>query len=367
MQYPYRLLVPDGYKPNLRVHPSCRDEAHPAEKPVRTDEGIALKNPRPDRDDDSPGAAVDHSGTALAGGANSLTLATTASSVASDYINGTLALASGAGSVQERTIPAYNAVTKVATVSPNWNAQYLDLPGTFGNYASTPDSAAVSITGKIDIRVKAAANDWAAGVVQEFVDKSTTDSSQFSYLLRLNQDATLTLYWSQDGTNLLSASSTVAISTGDGDAVWIRGTLDTDNGAAGRDIKFYTSADGVVWTQLGATVTQAGATSIFDGTATLKVGQRAAGGPFAGKIFYAEVRNGIDGPVVAKFDPLNDGGKIGDTSFTSSTGEVWTINQSGSPAAELDGPPDATTEYSVTVPDTLAEAMGFTNSFGGAT
>ena len=55
MQYPYRLLVPDGQNPNLRVHPSCRDEAHPAEKPVRTDEGIALKNPRPDRDDDSPG------------------------------------------------------------------------------------------------------------------------------------------------------------------------------------------------------------------------------------------------------------------------------------------------------------------------
>ena len=32
--------------------------------------------------------------------------------------------------------------------------QYVQFPGTSGNYASTPDSAALSITGDIDIRAK---------------------------------------------------------------------------------------------------------------------------------------------------------------------------------------------------------------------
>jgi hypothetical protein len=35
---------------------------------------------------------------------------------------------------------------------------YLALPGTSGNYASAPDSAALSITGNIDIRCKVASS-----------------------------------------------------------------------------------------------------------------------------------------------------------------------------------------------------------------
>lgn len=50
LRAPYRMLVTDGDKPGLRVHPSCRDVKHPTEKPFNADEGIALKNPRPDRD-----------------------------------------------------------------------------------------------------------------------------------------------------------------------------------------------------------------------------------------------------------------------------------------------------------------------------
>lgn len=49
-------LEPDGYQPGLLVHSWCRDIAHPAEKPVRMTEGIALRRPAPDIDDDSEGA-----------------------------------------------------------------------------------------------------------------------------------------------------------------------------------------------------------------------------------------------------------------------------------------------------------------------
>lgn len=216
-------------------------------------------------------------------------------------------------------------------------AEYLSLPGVAGNYASTPDSAAVSVIGDIDVRVKVAAVDWTPGVISELVSKSTSDSSQFSYLLRLTTTGILQLYWSENGTTLLNVISTAVVSAANGAIKWVRVTMDVDNGAGGKTTRFYTSDDGETWTQLGLTVTSAGTTSIFDSTATLRLGARSPTGqsPLAGKIYYAEIRNGIDGTIVAKFDPRTDA-RPGDTSFTSSTtAEVWTINQSGSTPARL--------------------------------
>jgi len=40
------------------------------------------------------------------------------------------------------------------------NENYLYLPGTNGNYVSTPDAAPLDITGDIDIRVRISLDDW---------------------------------------------------------------------------------------------------------------------------------------------------------------------------------------------------------------
>lgn len=58
LQAPLKMLVPDLYKPGLLVHKTCRDEKHPQDKPVNTEEGIVLKNPRPDRDVEAGGNGV---------------------------------------------------------------------------------------------------------------------------------------------------------------------------------------------------------------------------------------------------------------------------------------------------------------------
>lgn len=47
--------VSDGQLPGLRVHPNCRDEKHPVEKPFKADDAVALQHPGPDIDDDSGG------------------------------------------------------------------------------------------------------------------------------------------------------------------------------------------------------------------------------------------------------------------------------------------------------------------------
>lgn len=116
-------LVPDQYKKGLLVHRTCMDEKHPAEKPFNADEGIVLKNPRPDRDDDTVGDIEDTTGTATGGGANTIDLASTASPIQGAYVNCTITLTGGTGSGQEKTIQAYDGSTKRATVLGDWSTQ----------------------------------------------------------------------------------------------------------------------------------------------------------------------------------------------------------------------------------------------------
>jgi hypothetical protein len=212
------------------------------------------------------------------------------------------------------------------------------LPGVAGNYATTPDTVANSITGDIDIRCKALLTDWTPAGSNIFLAKrSGAIASQTSYLLWCDAAGNLNFTWS-DGATVFTKTSTVATGVADGAMKWVRAVLDVDNGAAGNDVKFYTSPDGVTYTQLGATVTTAGTTSIRNGTEVVEIGSQFTGTslPLSGTVYYAEIRNGIAGAVVATFDPsygITDG-----TSFTSPTGEVWTINVSGGTPARLINP-----------------------------
>jgi len=132
-------------------------------------------------------------------------------------------------------------------------------------------------------------------------------------------------FWSS-GVNKQRAS-TAAVPGTDGADLWIRVTLDVDNGAGGHDVKFYTSTDGKTWSQLGATVTTAGTTSIDAGTATLNVGAEGAF-PIAAKVYRGQVLDGIDGTTVLDIDTSLTAGSA--TSFTATTGQTVTIGRATS-------------------------------------
>jgi hypothetical protein len=224
---------------------------------------------------------------------------------------------------------------KIITTTPP--VTHLRLPAVSGNFASTPDSAANSVTGDITLRVRAAATDWTPGAVQTLIAKWNTTGNQRSYQLAINTDGTLNYSWSADGTAVISKNSTVATGIADLASKYLKVTHDVDNGAAGNDVKFWLSDDGVNYTQLGATVTTAGTTSIFNGTAALEVGSIDSGTAqlFNGRVFSADVAAGIDGAAVASFDASL--ATRGAATFAAATGETWTINQSGTPPAELQG------------------------------
>jgi hypothetical protein len=214
---------------------------------------------------------------------------------------------------------------------------YLSLLGGAGtNTASTPDHADFAITGDIDVRILIAANDWTpASVGGELVMSQTDGATQKAWWFYLNQDTgTLVFNWSENGSANKTAQSTVAPTVSDGSPLWVRATLDVDNGASGRDVKFYTSAEpistapaSVTWTQLGTTVTTATVTSIFNSNASVTFGGLV--GLFnglTGKVYYAEVRNGIAGTVVTDPDFRDADQQNSATQLTDDFSKVWTVN-----------------------------------------
>ncbi len=200
------------------------------------------------------------------------------------------------------------------------------LPGVAGNRFTTPDSAANSITGSIDIRFKLATN-WAYGSLVALGGKWGT--SNLSYVLYLSATGTLIWYASTDGTTLSDNAkvSTASIPFTNGATGFVRVTKNTTTG----DIKFYTSTDGDAWTQLGATVA-GGVFSIFNGAADFEIGTANSGSPISATVYRVQVYNGIDGTLAVDFDPSR---WTSGTTFTASTGETWTINSTGSKPAQI--------------------------------
>jgi hypothetical protein len=222
------------------------------------------------------------------------------------------------------------------------DSNYLALPGDFASYVSTPDVAALDITGDIDVRVEWDLRTWRPvnqfGLARKWVDDDGAFNNQGSHVLDLRADGKLRFFWSTAGffSSTLDAQSTVAIPEDTTGRLAVRVTMDVDNGAAGRDIKFWTSTTGVngTWTQLGATVTQAGITSIFNSNSPVEVGRTTDGSnaqgdtPSAsqGRLFAYQMRSGIGGTIVADADfTAQDSGT---TTFTDSATRVWTLNGS---------------------------------------
>ncbi|MFF9261992.1 hypothetical protein [Streptomyces longwoodensis] len=212
---------------------------------------------------------------------------------------------------------------------PGGPARYLNLTGA-PDLATTPDVAALDITGDLDLRWEGEA-DWYAKGAQMLIGKWGAAGNR-SYNLRL-QDGSLLLHATTDGT--FGASGMYGLPQLPRRAA-LRATVDVDNGAAGCTFRFYWAPSiAGPWTQIGSDLTFAGAFAVFAGSAPLSIAPQqvdtiATRYPVVAKCYRAEVRNGINGPVVAAPDftarPLGKGG-----TFTDSAGRVWTL----APTAEI--------------------------------
>jgi hypothetical protein len=204
---------------------------------------------------------------------------------------------------------------------PTGVATGLYLPGVAGNYISTPDTVANSITEDIDIRAKLTLPDWTPAA-SFFVVSKYGGASQRSYSFRYNTTGSLsftrsTLTGSSTSaatSNMQSNSLGAEAVTGfaDGSTHWVRVAYDRTNGT-NTVWSFYTSDDydpvteTGTWTQLGAQILTSVQGTIFNGTAPVEIGSiNNDGGVNAltvATVHYVEIRNGIGGTIVNKFDP----------------------------------------------------------------
>lgn len=217
-----------------------------------------------------------------------------------------------------------NSVAKAAHIS----ADGLALPGVTGNYATAPDSSALSVTGDIEIVANVTLSDWTPTNIHYICGKG--DGIAYDYVLFVKATTgILQLRW-YDGA-ARTADSTVAPTVSDGASLWIKATLDVNNGAGGCDVAFYTSSDGSSWTQLGATVTQAFTTSISDRSTAIGfgcIGAGQGGTAFKGTIKRVITKNGINGTTVLDADFESATPNASQFTESSSNAATVTINSS---------------------------------------
>jgi hypothetical protein len=192
--------------------------------------------------------------------------------------------------------------------------------------AETPDHASLDITGDIDVRLEAYVTDWHTSTPTELAGKFTASAGGRSWLLFLFEGRLL-FYWSTDGTNEFTTSSTTKVTIPPSGRMAVRATMDVDNGAGGRSITYYTAPSiAGPWTQLGDPTIQTGTTSIANTAQPVQVGAVGAVS-FAdpvGRFYKFELRNGIGGNLVAAPDFTAQ--TPGAASFVDSAGRTWSMS-----------------------------------------
>jgi len=209
---------------------------------------------------------------------------------------------------------------------------YLYLPGATSNYASTPDTQELDITGDIDIQVRVALSTLTNHAL---VSKWSGGLSR-AYVFYVGGDSNLYFETTPDGSfgARVTAGTTATISSAGvtaGTTVWLRVTRDVDNGSGSNVTAFYWAADSdsvpSLWTQIGSSVTKAGTTSIYAGIDRLTLGQSDSNNsnPLTGRFYRCIIRNGIGGTNVFDADFTTGITSGAQTTFTESSANAATV------------------------------------------
>lgn len=205
---------------------------------------------------------------------------------------------------------------------------WLDIPRGATARAAVASSAALDISGDLDVRIDVAPETWAGGPWAEngleLIGRYTLTGNQRSWRLVARTSGTVEFAHSTTGADYNPWTSPQLPFTG-GRRGALRVTLDVNNGTGGHTLTWYT-ADTLAgpWTALGSE-TRTGTITLHNPSAPLEIGDAASTVFENGhrRVYGAEVRNGIDGPAVAAPDFTAQA--AGATSFVDSAGRTWTL------------------------------------------
>lgn len=150
-----------------------------------------------------------------------------------------------------------------------------------------------------DFQVLIRPDDLTPAAEQHIGGEYRTSGNNRGWLLSIKTDGGLRWRFSADGTTPVTKDSTATLGSAgrvDGEKFWVRATMDVNNGSSGYDVRFYTSDDGVTWSQLGSTVTTATATSIYSNSGSvITLGGDHAAAWFTGNVYEVRLYSTIGG------------------------------------------------------------------------
>ena len=241
-----------------------------------------------------------------------------------------------------------NTVQTVFSDRDVWNS-YLDLPGSSGNSATTPDSSLVQVGTKLDVRLCIAPDDWTPTTTQWLIGQWTTTGNQRGWALGLTTTSQLIFEVSTNGTSSAGTLSSSALAgVVNGSPACVRVTWDS-TASPSPLVTFWQkpssstqrAADDLAsdfgWVQVSSGGVGA-FSSIFNSTTTLMIGQ--IGGSTAryiGNVYASAIYRGVTSASSLMFEADFTEQPSGTTSFTNTLGQTITINTSGSPTAVITG------------------------------
>ena len=175
---------------------------------------------------------------------------------------------------------------------------YLD--GTTNSYITGPTD---SITTDLSVIAYVEPNDWT--VIGTILSKWVTGTDNRSHTFAIKPTGTLEVSLSDDGTAVVTSTSTTTVGFDDGHGAWVRYTFDNTLD----EVSFYTSTespltaiDDITWTQLGTTVSSV-LTGIHASTETIEIGSINSGSDlFVGNIRRVATIASTDPTVVPEND-----------------------------------------------------------------
>lgn len=260
-----------------------------------------------------------------------------------------------------------NVVSATAPTLPVEGYAAAFVPGTAGNYFRMDDAPANRISGDIAIVFGGALDNWANGANQGLCRKWYTAAAALarSFELRLTATGVLQLSTSVDGTAITTGTSSVAVGFANGTFHYVAAYRVAATGL----VRFYTSDDGVNWTQLGTDQSTTAGGIKSDGGGTFDIGLTGLGGDnyMAGRAMRCKLFNTISfqtATPVVDFNP-RDGWTENRFAYSSDqTQSNWTAASyalkafgAGSVSNAV-AAPDGTVTADLLVPDTTNAAHG---------
>ncbi|MEU1194917.1 hypothetical protein ABZ446_01680 [Streptomyces sp. NPDC005813] len=215
-----------------------------------------------------------------------------------------------------------NTPIRISVPGAHSHLEILDTTGT----VTTPHSAALNITGDLDIRVEFDANLTDATLNQTIVGKWSATVSERQWLLHAYDGNLRFTFWGDDG---IQHAAFIPLSSYGGQI--LRVTFDRANDAGAWAVRFWQADEwGGTWTALSGwlgTGSPAGIQSVTSGPLAIGVNDPTSVPPRVPSLAFAyrlQVRRGIKGLVAADLDfaDIPDGA----TSFADSTGNTWTVS-----------------------------------------